>query len=145
MRDIFTCIVNNVETDYNVTCLPETVETVAGIYGPTLQSTFEMPYSLKQCKSYQFVINTGVVDYYSKLLLSFPHAKYNFKCIMCFNKLYDKGPEMWDLSFFKEEVNLYWFMFIVGDFRPVVETTVQSTLSSTPDSTTVSYQGIAYY
>uniref|UniRef100_K1Q2A0 Uncharacterized protein n=1 Tax=Magallana gigas TaxID=29159 RepID=K1Q2A0_MAGGI len=76
LRDIFTCIVNNVETDYNVTCLPETVETVAGIYGPTLQSTFEMPYSLKQC-----------------------------------------------------------------DFRPVVETTVQSTLSSTPDSTTVSYQG----
>lgn len=63
---------------------------------------------------------------------------------MCFNKLYDKGPEMWDLSFFKEEVNLYWLMFIVGDFRPVVETTVQSTLSSTPDSTTVSYQGIAY-
>lgn len=35
-------------------------------------------------------------------------------------------------------------MFIVGDFRPVVETTVQSTLSSTPDSTTVSYQGIPY-
>lgn len=95
MRDIFTCIVNNVETDYNVTCLPETVETVAGIYGPTLQSTFEMPYSLKQCKSYQLtVINTGVVDYYSKPLLSFPHAKYSCKCIMCFNKLYDKGPEM---------------------------------------------------
>lgn len=49
MRDIFTCIVNNVETDYNVTCLPETVETVSGIYGPTLQSTFETSHSLKQC------------------------------------------------------------------------------------------------
>lgn len=35
-------------------------------------------------------------------------------------------------------------MLIIGDFRPVVETTVQSTLSSTPDSTTVSYQGIPY-
>lgn len=33
-------------------------------------------------------------------------------------------------------------MFIVGDFRPVVETTVQSTSSSTSDSTTVPYRGI---
>lgn len=39
---------------------------------------------------------------------------------------------------------LYWCMFIAGDFRPVVETTVQSTLSSTSDSTTVPYRGIDY-
>lgn len=147
MRDIFTCIVNNVETDYNVTCIPETVETVAGIYGPTLQSTFEIPYSLKQCKSYQFVINTGVVDYYSKLLLSFRHAKYNFECIQqcVFIRYVVKVRKCAICLWFLEEIfSLNWCVFIVGDFRPVVETTVQSTLSSTPDSTTVSYQGIAY-
>lgn len=102
MREIFTCIVNNVETDYNVTCLPETVETVAGIYGPTLQSTFETRHSLKLCKSYQFAV--GVVDYYSELLRSFRHAKYSFECIMCFDKLRRKGPGMCDWSLILEEI-----------------------------------------
>ncbi|XP_078312891.1 uncharacterized protein LOC111102138 [Crassostrea virginica] len=49
MKIVFTCIVELLESDYNVTCPPGSVETVAGLYGPKLQSTIDMYHNVTKC------------------------------------------------------------------------------------------------
>ena len=54
MKIVFTCIVELLESDYNVTCPPGSVETAAGLYGPKLQSTIDMYHNVTKC-TVQFI------------------------------------------------------------------------------------------